>query len=142
MALARIHCNFGRHRPPTRPPVADRGHAAPVDMERPANGTRWGNRGSNPRAPPGAVPVDDVLPHAARGGYVHLVRDLSKPRSPQGTQRTVSRVTRRLIVPLTCRNAGGADGCRRPDSSIGAVGAASSQLVDNSVDQGSPSGSM
>ena len=41
--------------------VADRGHAAPVDGERPANGTRRANGGSNPRAAGTGRPVDDIL---------------------------------------------------------------------------------
>jgi len=62
-------CSAGTAHPRGRP-VADRGRAAPVDMERPANGTRWGKRGSNPREPPAGPPVDDVLPETSRGCYV------------------------------------------------------------------------
>ena len=44
-------CSAGTARPRGRQ-VADRGHAAPVDRERPANGTRRAKGGSNPRATP------------------------------------------------------------------------------------------
>jgi hypothetical protein len=115
--------------------VADRGRAAPVDMERPANGTRWGKRGSNPRGPLAALPVDDVLPDTPPGCYVPGVRDLSIPRSHQGSHRTVSRVTRPPTVLLTCRNSAGTTELGRSGRPIELVGPGRSQLVDNSVER-------
>jgi hypothetical protein len=135
LAWTRVPDSAGTAHPRGRR-VADRGHAAPVDKERPANGTRWGKRGSNPRGRPAGRPVDDVLPRASPGGYVPCLRGLRKPRFVQGPQCAVTRVTWCLIRPLTCANAGRIAGWSSVGSSIAAIGPISSQLVDNSVDSG------
>ena len=95
----------GTARPRSRQ-VADRGHAAPVDGERPANGTRRANGGSNPRAACTGRPVDDILLHASTGGYVRDLRGPSRPRFDQGPARHVIRVTDHSKWSLTCGNAG------------------------------------
>ena len=114
--------------------VADRGHAAPVDWERPANGTRRAKWGSNPRAAPAGRPVDDVLLHASPRCYVRGLRGPSRPRSDHRPARHVIWVTDSEKLPVTCGNAGritSRSGAWRSDPLIGP---GSSQLVDNSVE--------
>ena len=117
--------------------VADRGHAAPVDRERPANGTRRANGGSNPRGALDRRPVDDVLLAALLRCYVRRLRGLSRPRSDQGPARCVIRVTGSRNRPLTCGNAGRIAGRHGSGAPIPGIGAGSSQLVDNSVEASS-----
>jgi hypothetical protein len=114
--------------------VADRGHAAPVDRERPANGTRRANGGSNPRACLEDRPVDDILLRASPGCYVRCLRGPSRPRSDQGPARHVIRVTDHSNRSLTCGNAGRIPSSLRPGGPIPQIGPGSSQLVDNSVE--------
>jgi hypothetical protein len=118
--------------------VADRGHAAPVDMERPANGTRRGKWGSNPRSPTGGRPVDDVLPETLRGCYVPPLRWLWILRFRPASQHRVTQVTCSVKVPLTCRNAGRIAARSPVERLIATIRQRSSQLVENSVDQGFP----
>lgn len=117
--------------------VADRGHAAPVDRERPANGTRRANGGSNPRGALDRRPVDDVLLAALLRCYVRRLRGPSRPRSDQGPARCVIRVTGSRNRPLTCGNAGRIAGRHGSGAPIPGIGAGSSQLVDNSVEASS-----
>ena len=114
--------------------VADRGHAAPVDGERPANGTRRAKWGSNPRAAPAGLPVDDILLPASTGCYVRDLRGQSRPRSDQGPARHVIRVTGHSKRSLTCGNAGRITSRCGRGGLIPRIGPGSSQLVDNSVE--------
>jgi hypothetical protein len=114
--------------------AADHGHAAPVDRERPANGTRRGKWGSNPRDPLRGQPVDDVLLRTRPGCYVPCLRGRVRPRSFHGPRPTVSWLTRRTNRPLTCGNAGRITHRRSSGGSTTVVGAISAQLVDNSVE--------
>jgi len=130
-------CSAGTAHPRGRL-VADRGHAAPVDMERPANGTRWGNGGSNPRRRLEGLPVDDVLPRTSCGCYVPCLRSGWKPRSPQARTRVTTSVYRFGTPPLTCMDAVPVAQVSLTESPDATPGPSRSQLVENSVDQGSP----